>query len=44
VAELVTLVAEAIGGRFESWVEPPQELITEVVTRLARDAIDRHAQ
>jgi hypothetical protein len=36
VAELVTLVAEAIGGQFESWVEPPQELITEVATRLAR--------
>jgi hypothetical protein len=44
VQESGTLVTEAIGGRFESWVEPPQQLVTEVATRLARDAIDRDAQ
>ncbi|MGI5241710.1 hypothetical protein [Dactylosporangium sp. CA-139066] len=34
-----TLIDAAIGGRFESWVEPPAPVVTDVAERVARSVV-----
>lgn len=39
VGDAAALVDEAIGGRFESWVAPEEQLVVEVAARVALDVV-----